>query len=124
MKDDFKRWIYHETESPKIIKNSEYDKHKEDGWLDSPAPFLKYEDIGLDSEKIKENDEHEFMKATQAFAAVEGINDRLNGELNLEEMSKDELEEYARKHLETELDKRRSKKRLVAEIREMLNGDS
>ncbi len=119
-----KTWIYHETEQPKIIDQKEYNSYKEDGWLDSPAPFLSYEDIGLDSDKIKDKDEDELAKASLSFDAVEGLVDLSNGQLNLEEMSKNELETYARKHLDTELDKRRSKKRLIAEIRELLDGDS
>lgn len=118
-----KTWIYHATEEPKVIDQAEYESYKKDGWLDSPAPFLTYEQIGLDSEKIKAEDDHELVKATQAFAAVEGVKECLNGELNLDEMSKAELEEYARKHLDMELDKRRSKARLCTEIREALDGN-
>ena len=120
----YKRWIYHETEEPKIINSDEYEKYNKEGWLDSPAPFLNYEDIGLDSDKIKENDEDELAKASLSFDAVEGLVDLSNGKLNLEEMTKNELEEYAKKHFEVDLDKRRSKKRLVTEIRELLDGDS
>jgi hypothetical protein len=119
-----KTWIYHETEEPKIIDQSNYEEAKKDGWLDSPAPFIKYEDVGIDSTKIKSKDEQELLKASQVFQTVEGLIDYANGELNLDDMSKQELEDYARKHFETELDKRRSKKRLVAELRELMNGDS
>jgi len=124
MTEVYKTWIYHETEKPKVINSDEYEKYNKEGWQDSPACFIDHADIGLDADKIKDSDDEEFIKATQVFKAVEGVVDCLNGELNLEVMSKNELEEYARKHLDTELDKRRSKKRLVAEIRELLNGDS
>ncbi len=117
-------WIYHETEETKKIDQKDYEQYKKDGWLDSPAPFMSYESIGLDSTKIQEGDDEELVKASQAFASVEGVCDYLNGELNLDDMSKNELEEYAQKHFKIDLDKRRSKKRLVSEIRELINGDS
>ena len=41
----------------------------------------------------------------------------LNGALNLSNLSKNELEEYAREHFGVELDKRRSKKRLIEDVK-------
>jgi aminoglycoside N3'-acetyltransferase len=120
MTDIYKTWIYHETEEPKVINSDEYAKYNKDGWQDSPACFIDHADIGLDAEKIKNEDEAETIRATQVFEQVEGIIDCLNGELNLELMSKKELEAYAIKHLDIDLDKRRSKKRLMSEIRELL----
>ena len=116
----YKTWIYHETEKPKVINSDEYEKYNKEGWQDSPACFIDHADIGLDAEKIKNNDEEEIVKASRVFDQVEGFIDCLNGELNLENMSKQELEDYAKKHLDIDLDKRRSKKRLMAEIRELL----
>ena len=124
MSNAYKTWIYHATEEAKIINSDEYEKYYKEGWQDSPAPFLLYEDLGLDSDKIKAKDDEEIVKASIIFKAVEGVIDCINGELNLDEMSKSELEDYARKHLKIELDRRRSKKRLCTEIREALNDDS
>jgi len=41
---------------------------------------------------------------------------------DLKSMNKDELEEWAREHLDLELDKRKTKKALIAEIEENRNG--
>ena len=66
-------WVYHETEQPKIIKADEFDKHLTDGWDDNPARFVKFEDIGISREKIKEDDIQEKIKAQQAVYCVSEI---------------------------------------------------
>ena len=54
--------------------------------------------------------------------ALAGVGERINGELNLEVMSKKELEEYAIKHFNYDLDLRRTKKVLQAKVRELIEG--
>ena len=108
----FKRWIYHAEHQPKIINSDEFEKYEKEGWADTPAKFAKIKDFGVD-----END----PAAVQVLGeALEGVGDRLNGELNIDVMKKKELEEYARKHFNVELDCRRSLKVLRAEVKELL----
>ena len=112
MSKSFKRWIYHAELEPKIIDSSEFDEYEKEGWADTPAKFAKIKDFGID-----END----PAAVQVLGeALQGINDRLNGELNIDVMKKRELEDYAREHFNVELDCRRSLKALRKEVKELL----
>lgn len=119
-----KTWVYHKDQEPKIINLVDLKEFIANDWRDSPAAFLNYVDVGIDMKKLEEKDDKEILKASQVFDAVEGIRECLNGELNLEEMSKEELETYSKKHFDFDIDRRRSKKRLVVEIREMINDNS
>lgn len=116
---DFDRWIYHETKAPQIIKDSEFERMEAEGWADSPARFIKLETLGISQAKIEAGDEQEESKAQQALDAVEGVVASLNGALNLDKLDKNELEAYAKEHFGVDVDKRRSKKRLVEEIKEL-----
>lgn len=116
-------WVYHATEVPKVVTYEQAEELYEDGWADSPAQFLKLEDCGVDQEKTDAGDPEETLLAQQALQACNGVADQLNGMLNLDDMSKDELIAFAKEHFSEEVDKRRSKKNLVNEIRG-LNGDS
>lgn len=119
-----KCWIYHETEAPKVINSADYEEHKEDGWRDTPAAFLKIEAVGLSQEKIDAGDEEENAKAQQVFDAVEGVKESINGALNLDDMNKDEIASYALEHHGLELSKRKSLKNLRKIVREHINGNS
>lgn len=119
---DFYRWVYHQNKAPKIIKNSEYERMEAEGWRDSPACFIDLSTVGIDKDKIAAGDEQEAAKAQQALDAVEGVVASLNGALNLGNLSKTELEEYAREHFGVELDKRRSKKRLIEDVKALHEG--
>ena len=112
MPKSFKKWVYHATKSPKVINSEDFETIEAQGWADSPAKFAKIKDFGVD-----END----PAAVQVLGeALEGVGERLNGELNIHVMKKIELEEYARKHFNVELDCRRSLKVLRAEVKELL----
>ena len=107
----FKTWIYHETEQPKIINSDEFESYEKDGWAYTPAKFAKIKDFGID-----ENDPN----AVQVLGeALEGVKDRLNDELNFSVMKKAQLEDYAKRHFNVDLDRRRSLKKLRAEVREL-----
>ena len=107
----FKTWIYHETNEPKIINSNEFDSYKADGWSDTPATFALIKDFGINGDDPSQ---------VQVLGeALDGIKDRLNSELNFDVMKKAELEEYARRHFNVELDKRRNLKTLRAEVREL-----
>jgi hypothetical protein len=114
MSNVFRRWIYHSTLPPQIINSDEFEKFSDDGWADTPAKFAKIKDFGVD-----ESD----ASAVQVLGeSIEGVKDRLNGELNLNVMNKSELEEYARDHFNVELDCRRSVKKLRSEVKALLVG--
>jgi hypothetical protein len=87
-----KRWIYHATEEPRIIDAEDYSQYELNGWADSPAKFIKTTDCGIDPDDA--------MGVQVLGETIAGINDRLNGELNLDEMDESELKEYALKHLD------------------------
>ena len=120
MSTDFKRWIYSETKSPRIINDSEFEKFEALGWADSPAKFLKLETVGIDQEKIESGDTEEAGKAQQVFDTVEGVKESLNGALNLNEMSKQELEDYAKEHFGVDLDRRIKPDKMVKKIRALM----
>ena len=107
----FRRWIYHATKDPKIIMSNEYDAYEKDGWSDTPATFAKIKNFGVDEED---------PSAVQVLGeAIEGVKNRLNAELNIDVMSKIQLEEYAFEHFNVNLDRRRSIKKLRAEVKEL-----
>jgi len=131
MSDVFRMWVYHESEEPKIIDSDKFEEMKEQGWSDTPATFIKFEDFGIDKEKLEEGDFSEALKVEQLDKAFDGVCHAMNGALNFELMSKNELEEYALKHFKTDLDKRRSKANLIKQIKELedtqeslIDGDS
>ncbi len=121
-----KTWIYHKTEEPKIINIDDRKSYQDKGWADSPAIFLNYKDIGLDPEKIKVKDEEEIIKADQCFETVEGLVDLANGIIpsNLKDMTKNELETFAKKHFKVDLDRRKSRGKLIKQIEALANDDS
>ena len=114
MEKDFRRWIYHATEEPKIINNSEFEEYEKEGWADTPAKFVKMDEVGIDADDP--------AMVQQFGEAVEGVKNSLNGALNLEAMNKDELEAYAMEHYGVELDKRKNNKKLLKQVKELING--
>ena len=120
----FRTWIYHETEEAKIINSNEREEYFSEGWADSPARFINLEDMGIDNDKIQDGDEHETAKAQQALQAVDGVVDYLNGELNLDELTEEQLEKYLLKHFGEEADKRSTAKTLRVKIRALIDDDS
>ena len=109
---NFTRWIYHATEKPIIISSDEFEKYESEGWAGTPAKFAKIKDFGID-----ENDE----AAVQVLGeALEGVNDRLNGELNIGRMSKDQLFDFANKHFNYSLDQAKGVRALRKQVREMV----
>jgi len=109
----YRKWIYHETEEPKIIDYDDGDLPE--GWAASPAQFIKLETMGINKDRIECEDES--AKAQQALDAVEGVVASLNGELNLGLMSKKELTEYALEHFGLKLNQQKRKTALVEDIR-------
>ena len=109
-----KRWIYHKTKEPFIIEDEEFEAYEKKGWKDSPAHFIKLPDVGVDPGGAR---------AVQQFGeSVEGVKNSLNGALNIGEMDKNKLEEYAREHFGCELDKRQKLKTLVKQVQALIDG--
>jgi hypothetical protein len=120
MSNDFRCWVYHATKAPKIINSNEYELACANGWADSPARFLKLESLGIDAKKVDAGDEDESTKAQQAYDAVEGVKQSLNGALNLKKMSKMELEDYAKEHFGVNLDRRLNPGKMIKQIKELM----
>ena len=110
----FKRWIYHAELEPKVINSDEFDKHEKEGWADTPAKFAKIKDFGVDEDN---------QASVQVLGeAIQGVSERLNGELNIDVMNKKQLEEYALKHFEVDLDRRSSVKKLRKDVKILIGG--
>jgi hypothetical protein len=108
----FKRWIYHKTKEPKVINSDEFEIMKALGWSDTPADFILISDFGIDGDDPSQ---------VQVLGeAIQGVKDAANGALNVGSMNKKELEDYAFTHFNVELDRRRSIKKLRAEVKELL----
>jgi hypothetical protein len=111
----FRQWIYHETEAPKIIDSDNFDLFYDEGWRDSPAPFIKVADFDLDADDA--------VGVQQLGDTVQGIVDSTNGALNIDKMKKAELFEYASDHFGVELDESMHLAQLRAEIKVLINGN-
>jgi hypothetical protein len=110
----YRRWIYHKTEAPKIISSDDFKDYEGKGWKDSPAEFCKTTDFGVD---------HKDPAKVQTLGeAIEGVADRLNGELNLDVMDKEQLEMFAREHFNVELDRRKNIKTLRNKVKKLIEG--
>ena len=112
----YKTWVYHATEEPKIIDSDEFESYKKEGWADTPAAFVNIEEAGIDVDNPEQ--------VQQFGEAIDGVKDSLNGALNLELMTKKELEAYAREHYGQELDRRKTKAKLVEQVKEMIHGET
>ena len=112
MKKSFKRWVYHATKAPKVINSEEFEMMEAQGWADSPAKFAKIADFGVDENS---------PEAVQALGeAIEGVKDAANGALNIGNMGKKELEEYARVNFNVELDRRQGIKQLRKQVNDLV----
>ena len=105
-------WIYHKTEEPKVVYEHQAQEYYDDGWEDSPAKFLKLKDHGIDPD--------DSIQVQQVGEAIEGVKEAVNGALNLEDMTKKELVNYARKHFDVILSKRDSKGAILKEIQTLI----
>ena len=112
----YRTWIYHATEEPKIIDSDDFESHKEDGWCDSPAFFLKPEDFGIDKDDEVANQ--------NVADTIEGVKDSMNGALNLKNMKRYELDEYALEHFGIEPNPSKKHKQVLREVRARINGNS
>ena len=118
-----KTWIYHESQKPIVIDLSVYDKYKNEGWRDSPASFVNHSDVGISTEKLEQGDTDEAFKAQQVKDTIDGITEYLNCVINLDTMKKQELCEFAEKHLDKKLNQRMLKAKLIDKIRGHISDD-
>ena len=94
-----KLWAYHETKEPIILEDEEFESYKNNGWYDSPIHFIKISDHGIDVDD---------PTAVQNFGeAIEGVKNSMNSALNIDDMDKDDLIDYALEHHGCELDSSR-----------------
>lgn len=112
MLKSFKRWIYHASKQPKIINSDQYEEFEALGWADSPAKFAKIADFGVDADNAEQ---------VQILGeAIEGVKDAANGALNIDVMSKKQLEDYAKKNFNVDIDRRKGIKQLRKQVKEMV----
>lgn len=116
-------YVYHASEPPKIINQSELADYIAEGWDDNPSPFVKYEEVGLDRQKITDGDIEEKMKAEQVLVTIAEIAKFCNDCINLDYMRRSELEEFAEKHCNTILRRSWTLKKMREKIRSKL-GDN
>lgn len=114
MANIYRRWIYHATEEPFIINSDEFKGYEEKGWKDSPAEFCKTTDFGVDP---KDSEHVQMLGDT-----IEAVADRINGELNVEVMDKEQLEMFAREHFKVELDRRKRIGALRKQVKRLIKG--
>ncbi len=119
MSDEYRTWVYHATEKPKIVNREMAETLYDQGWADTPAVFIKTTDFGIDPD-----DE---VNVQALGATVEAVKDRLNDELNFDSMTNKEIDAYAEKHHDTNFDLRsyrgkKGRERLLAEAKEMAAG--
>ena len=119
MSKDYLTWVYHATNDPKIINNSEYTDYFDKEWRDSPACFLNLKTLGIDKDLIDKKDPDETAKAQQALEAVEGVVQSLNNQLNIDVMNKNQLEAYILEHYSIDLDKRKTLKQLRKQAKQI-----
>lgn len=114
MTKTYRRWIYHKTEEAKIINSDEFKAYEDDGWKDSPAEFCKTTDFGVDP-KDKE-------KVQTLGEAIEGVADRLNGELNVKVMDKEQLQMFAKEHFNVDLEMNKRIGTLRKQVKKLIGG--
>ena len=114
MPNVYRRWIYHKTEEPMIINSDEFDSYEAKGWKDSPAEFCKTTDFGVDP---KDSEHVQMLGDT-----IEAVADRINGELNVSVMDKEQLEMYAKEHFKIDLDRRKRIGTLRKQVKKLIEG--
>ena len=108
----FKQWVYHKTKAPKIINSAEFESLEVQGWADSPAKFIQLKDFNVDPNNNAE--------VQQFGETIEGVKDVVNGALNIDIMSKKELEVFANKSFGVDIDRRKGIKVLRKQVKEMV----
>lgn len=106
-------WLYKESlETGVMVRLDEVDAYIKEGWLDTPDKWGKKGVQPVDGWEVDE-----------VVKVVEEVDTTLaDDDCSLEDMSKDELELYAREVFGVELDKRKSKANLIKQIEELENG--
>lgn len=110
------QWLYKETIETGIkVRLDEVQGYLEDGWLDTPDKWGKEGVVAL---KGWDYITPVTSKGKTAKAAVK------DDDCALSDMTKNELELYAREQFNVELDKRKNKATLIKQIEALENGNS
>lgn len=92
-------WIYNENKEPIIIDEEDFTAYESNGWVDSPIKFINITDAGIDVDD---------QMAVEAFGlSITGVKNSMNDALNIDDMTKDDLVEYASTHHGCELEPHR-----------------
>ena len=104
------QWLYKEDiASGVMVRLDEVQSYLEDGWLDTPDKWGKEGVVALKG--------WDYITPSKSKTVVEE-----ETEGSLEDMTKGELEIYAREQFNVELDRRKSKANLIKQIEELENG--
>ena len=107
-------WLYKEDlASGVMVRLDEVDKYIKDGWLDTPDKWGKKGVHPVDGWETPE------VRKVSGWTN-EPVEE--TDEDSLEDMTKKELEIYAREQFDVELDRRKSKPNLIKQIKELENG--
>ena len=109
-------WVYHKTEQPKIVYEEDAQIWYDQGWEDSPAKFLDIDKMA-DDLTPGEPEEAKVEARLALKNTIDGIDAALEGELNLEIMTKGQLVQYGNQHLGLRLSFGQTKKKMIERIR-------
>lgn len=102
----FPIWMYHQTQDSKIFDSEEVEDLKKEGWREHWKEF-------------ENNSSHD--KAQKKIGEAEEANSEILS--ILKKMTRDELCEYARESFNVKLDKRKSQKKLMSEVKDLVDGN-
>ena len=109
-----KRWVYHKTNPPLIINDEEWDEFHDDGWSDTPATFIKLDELGIDPDD---------PAAVQEFGtAIEAIKDEVNRLTNVDigKMNHKKLIKWAKDNMDIEFPDAMSHNHLKKKVKEFV----
>lgn len=114
MKNNTPAWMYHKDHKPRIFNTeAELKAAKAEGWVDSPAKIG--EEPGTPELPSIEEPKPQAEEIIKALDEVD---------TSLESMTKAQLERYALEMFGVDIDRRRTKADLIAQIKELEADDS
>jgi len=105
-------YVYKKGEEPRMVYVEQAADFYNEGWADSPAKFFDMKEHGMDPENE--------IEVQTVGEALEGVKEMANGALNLKRMTKIELQEYAEKHFDMNLDDGMLKAEMITVIEDMI----
>lgn len=105
----YRTWVYKSKEEAKIIDSDDKQKYLDDGWADSPAAFIDIkEDFGIEPDNT--------MEVQGVGSAIDGVAKYHNNLLNIEKLTRKELDLFAKNHWDLDLDRRKTVKNMLHQV--------